>query len=445
MKILNKILLSVCAAVLAVALIPATATAASEPIQITWWHSMGGDLGKEVNKLADQFNQSQSKYEVVPKYKGRYSESMTQAIAAFRAGNQPDILQVYEVGTGAMLAAGNAVVPVYKLMQKNGIDFSADQFVPAISSYYSNADGQMLSMAFNTSTPVMYYNKDEFKKAGIENPPKTWQELQKVAQKLVDSGVECGYTTGWQSWINIENYAAWHNLPFATNHNGYADGDEPTKLLINTKPFVEHIARLADMAQSGLFTYGGRASKAKPLFLSGTCAMYTDSSGGLVPIVNNAKFNVGVTMMPYNSDVVEHPQNSLLGGGTLWVLSGNDESHYPGIAQFLAFLAQPEQQAQWSKATGYVPVTKAAYQYMKDQGYYDKFPGAAVGVKELSLNKPTKNSQGIRLGAYVQYRKIINQELEQVWSGEKTAQEALDATVERTNKKLARFAAQHSK
>lgn len=445
MKILNRILLSVCAAVLAVALIPATATAASGPVQITWWHSMGGDLGKELQKLADEFNDSQSDYKVVPKYKGRYAESMTQAIAAFRTGNQPDILQVYEVGTGAMLAAKGAVVPVYKLMQDNGIDFTADQFIPAISSYYSNADGQMLSMAFNTSTPVLYYNKDEFKKAGIDNPPATWQELQEMAQKLVDSGVKCGYTTGWQSWINIENYAAWHNLPFATNNNGYAQSDEPTKLLINKKPFVEHIAQLADMAQSGLFEYGGRASKAKPLFLSGTCAMYTDSSGGLVPIVNNAEFDVGVTMMPYNADIADQPQNSLLGGGTLWVLSGNDDSHYPGIAQFLNFLAQPEQQAEWSETTGYVPVTKAAYDFMQEKGYYDKFPGAAVAIKELSLHEPTKNSQGIRLGAYVQYRKIINEELEQVWGGDKTAQEALDTAVKRTDKQLQRFAAQHAK
>lgn len=443
MRVLDRLLRLIFVVLLGITLISGTAAAAPEPIQISWWHSMGGDLGEVVNKLADQFNQSQPKYEVVPVYKGGYSESMTQAIAAFRVGHQPDILQVYEVGTGAMLAAEGAVAPVYKLMNEAGVEFSADQFVPAISAYYSDARGRMLSMAFNTSTPVLYYNKDEFEKAGIENPPKTWQQLQKVAQKLVDSGaVECGYTTAYQSWVNMENYAAWHNLPFATNNNGYTGLD--TKLLVNTEPFVQHIARLGEMAQSGLFMYGGRAGKSKPLFLSGTCAMYTGSSGGLVPIVNDAQFDVGVAMMPYNADIVDHPQNSLLGGGTLWVLSGNPDNHYPGIAQFLAFLAQPEQQALWSKATGYVPVTKEAYELMQEQGYYEKYPAAKVAVKELSLHEPTKYSQGIRLGSYVQYRKIINQELENVWSGEQTAQEALDAAVKRTNRTLRRFAAQHS-
>jgi sn-glycerol 3-phosphate transport system substrate-binding protein len=314
-------------------LVVGTASAESKPIQITWWHSMGGDLGKEVNKLVDEFNASQSKYKVKPIYKGQYAESLTDAIAAYRAGHQPDILQVYEVGTGAMLAAGNAVFPVYKLMQKAGVDFSADEFIPAISAYYSDADGRLLSMPFNTSTPVLYYNKDEFKKAGIKAPPETWQALEADARKLKAAGVKCGYSTGWQSWINLENYAAWHDLPFATKDNGYAGLD--VKLLVNKKPFVEHIARLGKMAQEGLFKYGGRQDKANQLFLGGTCAMYTESSGFIVPFNNSAPFDLGVAMMPFNADLEDHPQNSILGGATLWVLSGNPKSHYKGIAEFL--------------------------------------------------------------------------------------------------------------
>lgn len=445
MRILRKLLLSVFVALFGAAMMSATATAASGPIKITWWHSMGGELGEQVQKLADEFNQSQSDYKVVPVYKGGYSESMTQAIAAYRTGNPPDILQVYEVGTGAMLAAEQAVVPVYKLMNKYNIDFSSDEFIQSISAYYSDTKGRMLSMAFNTSTPVLYYNKDLFAKAGFEQAPDTWQELQKYAKKLVGSGAaECGYTTAYQSWINMENYAAWHGLDFATNNNGYADGDQPTELLINQKSYVQHIARLGEMAENGTFTYGGRYSDSKPLFLSGSCAMYTGSSGGLVPIVNNANFEVGVAMMPYNADIVDQPNHSLLGGGTLWVLSSNPDSHYKGVAEFLNFLAQPEQQAQWSKATGYVPVTTAAYKLMQEQGYYDKYPAAQVAVEELTLHKPSKDWKGIRLGAYVQYRKIINQELEKVWAGDKTAQEALDSTVKRTNRALQRFAATQS-
>lgn len=348
------------------------------------------------------------------------------------------------MGTGVLLAAEQAVVPVYKLMNKYSIDFSAGEFIPSISAYYSDAKGRMLSMAFNTSTPVLYYNKDLFDKAGLEKAPDTWQELQKYAKNLVESGIaKCGYSTGYQSWVNMENYAAWHGLSFATNNNGYTDGDQPTKLLINKKPYIQHIARLGEMAENGTFTYGGRYSDSKPLFLSGACAMWTGSSGGLVPMVNNAKFDVGVAMMPYNADIVDQPKHSLLGGGTLWVLSSNPESHYEGIAKFLNFLAQSEQQAQWSKATGYVPVTTAAYELMQKQGYYDKYPAAQVAVEELTLHKPSAGWKGIRLGAYVQYRKIINQELENVWSGEKTAEEALDSATKRTNQAMQRFAATH--
>lgn len=445
MKMINKLLVPISALALSMAMVSTTAVAAdsdSSPTVITWWHSMGGDLGDEVNKLADEFNESQSQYKVKPIYKGQYAQSMTEAIAAFRAHKQPDILQVYEVGTGTMLAAHNAVVPVYKLMKEAGVDFSSDQFIPAVSAYYSDEQGRLLSMPFNSSSPVLYYNKDEFKKAGIEKAPATWQELEKDAQKLVDNGVKCGFTTSWQSWINIENYAAWHNIPFATNDNGYGGLD--TKLLINKKPFIEHINRLAEMSKDGLFQYGGRADKPRPLFLSGTCAMYTQSSGSLIPLKDNAKFDVGVAMMPYNSDLVDEPQNSIIGGATLWVLTGKPDSHYKGIAKFLAFLAQPEQQAQWSQATGYVPVTKAAYDLNKKQGYYDKYPGATVALKELSLHKPTKNSKGIRMGNYVQFRDIINQELENVWAGKKTAQEALDAAVKRGDKQLRRFEKAHS-
>lgn len=443
MHTINKLALSLSALALAMTMVSGAQAASSGPIQITWWHSMGGDLGKEVNKLADEFNASQSKYKVDPIYKGQYAQSMTEAIAAFRTHHQPDILQVYEVGTGTMLAAKEAVVPVYKLMKEVGVKFSPSQFVPAISAYYSDSQGRMLSMPFNTSSPVLYYNKDEFKKAGIKAAPKTWQELEADTKKLKDSGAsKCGYTTAWQSWINIENYAAWHNLPFASNNDGFGGMD--TKLLFNTKPFVEHIQRLGNMAKKGLFTYGGRADKPMPLFVSGSCAMFTESSGALVPIVNGAKFKVGVAMMPYNADIVKHPQNSILGGATLWVLTGNPKSHYKGTAEFLNFLSQPKQQAQWSQATGYVPVTKAAYELNKKDGYYNKYPGATIPIKELSLNTPTKNSKGIRMGNYVQFRDIINQELENVWSGKKTAQEALDSAVKRGDKQLRMFEAAHS-
>lgn len=440
MGFLNKLITSSTAALL---LCAGNAVAASKPIQITWWHAMGGDLGKEVNKLAHEFNQSQSQYKVVPVYKGNYTQTMTDAIAAYRAHHQPDILQVFDVGTGTMMAAKGAIVPVYKLMHQAGVHFSSDSYIPAVKSYYTDNQGQMLSLPFNSSTPVLYYNEDEFKKAGLNPsaPPKTWQQVYADAQKLKRAGVACGFTTGWQSWIQLENFSAWHNVAFASNNDGF--GGFNTKLLINHKPFVTHIAFLAKMAKQGLFKYGGRRGSASSLFYAGTCAMFMDSSGGLVSIVNDAKFKVGVGMMPYNPDIAAHPQNSIVGGASLWVMSGKPKPHYKGVAEFLAFLSKPQTQAQWSQKTGYVPITKAAYKLNQKQGYYRKYPGAQVALKELSLHQPTKNSKGIRLGNFVQIRDIINEELESVWAGKKTAQQALDDAVQRGNQQLKRFEASH--
>lgn len=420
-----------------------SAFAANKPIKITWWHAMGGDLGKEVNKLAGEFNHSQSAYKVVPVYKGNYTQTMTDAIAAYRAHQQPDILQVFDVGTGTMMAAKGAIVPVYKLMHRAGVAFSPNDYIPAVKSYYTNSRGQMLSLPFNSSTPVLYYNENEFKKAGLNpnQPPKTWEQVYKDSEKLKKAGVKCGFTTAWQSWIQLENFSAWHNVPFANKADGFRG--MATHLLINSKPFVTHIAFLQKMAKQGLFQYGGRRGSASPLFYAGTCAMYMESSGGLVSIVNNAKFKVGVGMMPYNPKIDAHPQNSIVGGASLWVLNGVPKSHYKGVAEFLAFLSKPQTQAQWSQKTGYVPITKAAFQLNKKQGYYKRYPGAAVALEELSLHQPTQNSKGIRLGNFVQIRNIINEELESVWAGKKSAKQALDTAVRRGDQQLARFRAAH--
>ncbi|HFQ15370.1 MAG TPA: extracellular solute-binding protein, partial [Rhodobacteraceae bacterium] len=193
--------------------------------EIQWWHAMGGANGERVDRIAADFNASQSEYVVVPSYKGNYTETMTAAVAAFRAGEQPDIVQVFEVGTATMMAAKGAVYPITELMADTGTPFDQSVYLPAVVSYYQTPEGDLLSMPFNSSTPVLWYNKDAFAKAGIDSPPTTWDELNAAAQKLLDSGMSCGYSFGWQSWVMIENYGAWHNLPMGTKENGFAGTD----------------------------------------------------------------------------------------------------------------------------------------------------------------------------------------------------------------------------
>jgi sn-glycerol 3-phosphate transport system substrate-binding protein len=150
--------------------------------QIQWWHAMGGALGQKLESIVAGYNKSQDNYEVVPTYKGTYPETMTAAIAAFRAHQQPDIVQVYEVGTGTMMAAKGAVYPVYQLMKDTGEAFNPKDYLAAVVGYYTDTDGNMLSLPFNSSTPILYYNKDVFKKAGLDpNTPPSWIRARRNA------------------------------------------------------------------------------------------------------------------------------------------------------------------------------------------------------------------------------------------------------------------------
>ncbi len=424
------------ATVIAAAAFAAPAHAQTE---IQWWHSMTGKLGDKVGEIADKFNASQKDYKVVPVYKGQYDESLTAAIAATRAGKPPQIVQVFEVGTATMMAAHGAVMPVYKLMADAHEPFDPKAYLPAVTSYYSDTHGNLLSMPFNSSTQVLYINKDAFKKAGLdpEKPPVTWPELIQDAEKLKAAGVPCAFTTGWQSWVQLESFSAWHNVPFATLQNGF--GGLGTRLEFNGPVQVMHIQNLADMAKKGLFTYAGRKDEPTGKFMSGECAMETTSSGSYGNIKASAKFAFGVSPLPYYPSVQGAPQNTIIGGATLWVMTQKDPSLYKGIAKFFTFLSSPEIQLDWHKSTGYVPITLAAYELAKKEGLYQERPGFDTAIVELTRKPPTPNSKGLRLGNFVQIRNVIDEELEGVWSGQKTAKAALDEAVKRGNEQLETF------
>jgi sn-glycerol 3-phosphate transport system substrate-binding protein len=346
---------------------------------------------------------------------------------------------VFEVGTATMMAAKGAVKPVYELMAEAGEKFDPKSFLGAVSSYYSDTQGHLISMPFNSSTQVLYFNRDAFKKAGLDptRPPKTWPEVGAAAEKLKASGMACGFTTGWQSWVQLESFSAWHNVPFSTKENGLGGAD--TRLEFNGPLQVKHIGTLGEWAKKGTFTYAGRKDEPLARFTSGDCAMITTSSGSYANIKGSAKFDWAVATLPYWGDVAGAPQNTIIGGATLWVLNQKDPSVYKGVARFFTFLSSPEVQADWHQTTGYVPITLAAYDLTRKQGFYDKNPGTDIAIKELTNKPPTPNSKGLRLGNFVQIRNIIDEELESVWSGQKTAQAALDDAVKRGNEQIDRF------
>ncbi len=411
---------------------------ASAQVEIQWWHSMGGALGEWVNDLAKDFNASQSEYKIVPTFKGNYDESMTAAIAAFRSGNAPHILQVFEVGTATMMASKGAIVPVGKIMADAGVKFDPAAYVPAVAGYYTAPNGQMLSFPFNSSTTVFHYNKDAFKAAGLnpDAPPTTWTEVTQAAAKLKASGHACPFTTSWISWTQLESFSAWHNVEFATKGNGMRGID--AKLTFNSPLHVRHIENLSNMAKQGLFVYKGRGNTADATFVSGECAMATGSSALYGNVKRNAKFASGISTLPYYPDVEGAPQNTVIGGASLWVMSGKKAQEYKGVGQFFAFLSRPEEAAKSHQRTGYLPVTVASYELTDKSGFYKQNPGTDVSVTQM-IRKTTDKSRGIRLGNFVQIRTIVDEELEQVWSGKKTPKEALDTAVKRGNEQLDRF------
>jgi sn-glycerol 3-phosphate transport system substrate-binding protein len=406
---------------------------------ILWWHAMSGELGRQLEKLAADFNASQSEYRIVPSYKGNYTETVTAAIFAFRSRSQPAIVQVAEIATATMMAAKGAIYPVFELMQDQSEPFSPAAYLPAVSGYYTDVDGNMLSFPFNPSTPILYYNKNLFRAAGLdpEIAPKTWPEMGAAAKKLRAAGAVCGFTTSWPSWINVESFSAFHNLPISTKANGFGGFD--AVLTFNNPVMVRHIAQLAQWQVDKVFDYSGRATTAEPRFQNGECGIFIGSSATRADIRANSKFEVGYGMLPYWPDVAGAPQNTSIGGATLWVLRDRPDDEYRGVAKFFGFLSKPEIQAAWHQNTGYLPVTRAAFDLTRAQGFYDRNPGTAISIEQITLKPPTENSRGVRLGSFVLIRDVIDDELEQAFAGKKSAQAALDSAVERGNRLLRQF------
>jgi sn-glycerol 3-phosphate transport system substrate-binding protein len=423
-----------------VAMITLGGALAAAPVTVEFWHAMTGKNGEITQAVCDKFNASQTDYKVVPVLKGSYPETLNAGIAAFRAKQAPAILQVFEVGTATFMATKGAIYPVYKLMPENGQKFDPKVYMPAISGYYSTADGKMLSMPFNSSTAVMYYNKDAFRKAGLdpEKAPATWPEFFDAARKIKAAGYQGGFTTNWISWIQIENFNAWHNQSIATNSNGM-NGKLTTELKFNNPITLKHFQTMYDLSKEGVFIYGGRENKANPLFQTGQVGMHFESIGGYASMKATCKFDFGVARLPYYPEVKGAPQNSIIGGASLWVFAGKTKPEYKAVAAFFAFLSKPEIQAFWHQNTGYLPITQAAFDLTKSQGFYKDSPGLELAINQLNNKAPTANSAGLRLGSYAQIREIEDQQWEDILAGKISVKDGLDKMVLLGNAKLREF------
>ncbi|HKO87520.1 MAG TPA: sn-glycerol-3-phosphate ABC transporter substrate-binding protein UgpB [Burkholderiales bacterium] len=415
-------------------------TAAHAATELSFWHSMEGALGEALVETTDRFNASQNEYKVVPIYKGSYEETLGSGLSAQKTGNGPDILQVYEIGTANMMSARNLIRPVHQVLSEAGVQLESNSLGPAVSSYYSDARGNLMSLPFNVSTPVMFYNRSLFQKAGLDpnKPLTTWYDVQTALLKLQENGSRCGLTTTWPAWVLIENTLAWHSEEFATRNNGF-DGLD-AQLSFNTRLAIRHISLLTSWLKSGIFTYAGRRDEGEALFLKGDCGLLMTSSASYANLKQNASFDFGMMMLPYYDDINKAPYNTSIGGASLWAMAGKKPAEYRGIAKFFAFLAEPENQARWHQRTGYLPLSRVAFEITKKSGYYDAFPGIDSSIRQLTnAGKPTAHSRGVRLGNQAMVRDILDEELEKVWAFTKPPKQGLDDAVKRGNEALRRF------
>ena len=405
---------------------------------IQFWHAMDGAPGEVLERLVARFNGSQKDVKVVSEYQGNYPATLSAGLAAANSGKPPHILQVYEVGAADMMATPRLIKPVHQVAAEWGLRFDREEYFPAAAAHYSDAKGQLLALPFNSSTPVLYVNRDIFAKAGLDpdKPPKTWPDMQLVLLELQKNGVDCPYTTAAQTWIHLENLSAWHNQPVASLNNGLA-GERP-ELLFNSRLMIRHISLLSAWTKSDLFRYAGRTNNTDEHFANGECALLTASTAALANIVRAGKFKVGVAPLPHYDDYPNAPFNTLLGGGALWVMAGKPTREYQAVARFLAFLASPAVAAEWHQSTGYVPMSRATYLASKRSGFYDRNPEQEIGVTQLRGVHAGNFAKGVRLRHFTEIRAIVDEEVNAVWSSGKAPIDALNEAVERGNAVLRR-------
>jgi sn-glycerol 3-phosphate transport system substrate-binding protein len=418
----------------------AMAQTARTPIEM--WIGVTGPAQEELQRYGQEFNQSQSDYQVNVSFRGQYPEQRAAAFAAFRSGNPPHVMQMFDAGTGDMFGLPRATVPVSDVFKRAGLNFDPSVFLGPARGYYSRPDGTLNSMPLNVSTAVLFYNKDIFKKAGLdpEKAPATWPEMIDAARKIRQTNAaECGFSTTWLAWTMLEQYSALHDLPLSTEANGR--GGLNAVLNFNDAPRVKMVQTLVDLSKDKTFQYGGRSNDANALFVAGTCGMLLQSSGGHAAIARDLKAQFGVGFLPYWPDVIKEPKNGIVGGASLWVFNApnRSEKEFQGVARFLAFLSEPERLARFAKATGFLPATNAAYDAMKKENFFAQNPGREIPIQQLTRGTPSANSAGYRFGRWTEIRDIYHEEVERALQGQQTAQVALDNAVRRGNEALRQF------
>ena len=404
---------------------------------ITWWHGMGGKNQEVINQIAEKFNAAQVACALTPVSKGTYEEALAAGIAAFRSGEQPNILQVFDAGAATIINAKGAAVPAEDLIKNAGYEFDREAFIDGVRYFYADADGKFVGMPFNSSAPIMYTNTGALEKAGVE-APKTWEEFEQIAPKLKEAGF-IPLVQSQLTWEMTENFFSRNNLQFATNNNGY-DSVEGTKINVTAPEHVMMYEKLKSWYDEGYFGYfgAGWSDNQKP-FEENKVALWIGSSGSFGGLQNSAQMPFSASFLPYWNSIEGAGTNSFIGGAALFAMSGKSDAENKCTADFFQFLTSPEIQYFYHQSTGYVAITKAAYEMAKEDGYYDRKPIAEVGIQQLSL-PGGEWSKGYRMGFYPQIREVMEREYNKIFAGETSVEDAMKTIEQEGNALLERFA-----
>ena len=428
-------------AVSVAAVLAASGAFAQDKVQFEYWYGLSGQLGDVVQQTCDRFNASQDQYEITCIGQDGYANAVQNTIAAFRAKQHPTVVQAYDAGTADLMMSGE-FYPVHKMMEDFNIEINWDDYFPGIANYYAASTGELFSMPFNSSTPVLYWNKEHYAAAGLDAAPETWEQFEENLKVLKAAGQACAYAYAPSTWVDLEQFSMAHGVPIASNNNGY-DGLD-SEYLYNTTIHVKHMENIKRWLDEDLLeirtSQGGL--NARDSFSQGECSHYFGSIASHQAVTNlvDGSFDWDVVMIPVYEGTER--TNTVVGGASLWVLSGKSDEEYKGAAEYLKFLASPESEEFWATNTGYIPVTKTGFDALNAKGFYESAPykGREIALNSLTYTDPTPVTRGIRLGGFIQARKEWSNEVQAALQGEKTMQEALDTAVERSNAILDKFA-----
>ncbi|REK77572.1 ABC transporter substrate-binding protein [Paenibacillus paeoniae] len=406
----------------------------ANPIKVTWWHSMGGELGEAVKQLVVDFNQSQSGIVVEEVFQGTYDESLNKMKASMDSKSGPSLIQVYEIGSRFMIDS-KAITPIQTFVDAEGYDLS--QLEENITNYYT-FDGKLHSMPFNTSNPILYYNKDLFKAAGLDpdKAPATFEEVKEAAAKLTKDG-QAGASFAIYGWF-MEQFFANQGADYVNNGNGRTAA--ATESQLNNETGAATLAWWKDLIDSkAALNLGRSTADTKKAFLAGQVAMTLDSTASLRGIVDAAegKFEVGTGYLPKAAGAKDG--GVIVGGASLWVLNNKPEEEQKAAWEFIKYLGQPATQAYWHVNTGYFPITKKAYDEKLVADNLAKYPQFQTAVDQLHNSKPSTASTGAVMGVFPEARQIVEGAIEEALTGVKDPQKALDDAAKAISDKIGTY------